>query len=43
MQGDIYSVKISQVYGHYEVYVNDEFYCSADSLMEAMQEVEAIV
>ena len=42
MQGDIYSVKIEQEYGHYVVTVNGEFYCSADTLPEAMQEVEAI-
>ena len=43
MQGDIYSIKIEQVYGHYEVLVNGEFYCSTDNLIEALQEVEAIV
>ena len=43
MQGDIYSVKIKESYGHYEVYINDEFYCSADNLIEAIQEVEAVV
>lgn len=43
MQGDIYSVKIEQVYGHYEVFINGEFYCSADNLIEAIQEAEAVV
>lgn len=43
MQGDIFSVKIEQVYGHYEVYINGEFYCSADTMIEAIQEVEAAV
>ena len=43
MQGDIYSVEIEQEYGHYVVTINGEFYCSADNLAEALQEVEAIV
>lgn len=32
--------KIVQVNGHYEVYINDVFYCSADTFMEAAEELE---
>ena len=42
MQGDIYSVEIEQEYGHFVVTINGKFYCSADTLIEAIQEVEAI-
>ena len=43
MTNDVYSIKIKHVYGHYEVFINGEFYCSADSLTEATKEVEAII
>ena len=32
--------KISWVHGHYEVYINNKFYCSADTIEEAVFEVE---
>ena len=32
--------KIVPNHGHYEVYVNGVFYCSADTMHEAAQEVE---
>lgn len=32
--------KIVRVRGHYAVYINDEFYCSADTFEEAKYEVE---
>lgn len=32
-------IKIKQVRGHWEVYVNDRFYCSADTYDEALKEV----
>ena len=31
---------IIQRYGHYEVYINGEFFCSADNWTEAVKEVE---
>ena len=34
--------KVVRVKEHYEVYYNGEFYCSADTLVEAAQEIEAI-
>lgn len=38
---DTYEIK--QSHGHYEVYINGEFYCSADTATEAAKEVEAIM
>lgn len=32
-------VKIIQVRGHYEVYTDGEFFCSADSYVEAVNEL----
>lgn len=32
--------RIVGVHGHYAVYINDEFYCSADTFEEAKYEVE---
>lgn len=26
--------------GHYEVYINNDFYCSCDTFSEAIQEIE---
>jgi hypothetical protein len=34
--------KIVRVKEHYEVYKNGEFCCSADTLVEAAQEIEAM-
>jgi hypothetical protein len=34
------TLHIIHVNGHYEVYINGEFYCSTDSMMEAINEVE---
>lgn len=31
---------IKSVYGHYEVYLNGKFYCSADTYGEAEKEIE---
>lgn len=31
--------KIIDVYGHYEVYINEEFYCSTDTYSEAVREI----
>lgn len=32
--------KIVNRYGHYEVYINGRFFCSADNWNEAVREVE---
>lgn len=32
--------EIIHVAGHYEVYINGDFYCSADTFSEAVSEVE---
>ena len=32
--------KIVHVKDHYNVYINDEFYCSADTFQEAIKELE---
>ena len=34
----MYEIKSS--YGHYEVYIDGKFYCSADNMHEAAKEVE---
>lgn len=36
---DIHDVQIKQVRGHWEVYVNGEFFCTADSYLEAVMEI----
>lgn len=33
-------VEIKSVKGHYEVYLNDIFFCSADSYLEAAREYD---
>ena len=35
--------EIKPVNGHYEVYVNGEFKCSADTMPEAVSELEKIM
>jgi hypothetical protein len=32
--------KIVSTHGHYEVYIDGKFYCSADTMHEAAKEVE---
>ena len=39
MGSDIHEIDIRQVKGHWEVYVNGEFYCTADSYIEAVNEL----
>ena len=43
METDISEVKITQVRGHWEVYFDGEFYCSADSYTEAVEEAADIL
>ena len=35
-----HEIIFKQVYGHWEVYVDNKFFCSSDNLMEAVKEVE---
>lgn len=35
------TIDIKQEYGHYVVYVNGKFYCSADTYLEAVNELQA--
>ena len=35
--------KIVSKNGHYEVYVNGKFYCSADTVIEAARELKSMV
>lgn len=39
MHAEIHEVEIKQVGGHWEVTVNGEFFCSADTYTEAMNEL----
>ena len=43
METDIPEVKITQVRGHWEIYIDGEFYCSADSYIEAVEEAANIL
>ena len=33
-------IRIIQVRGHYDVYIDGEYYCSADTYSEAFEEAE---
>lgn len=35
-----HEVRFKQVYGHWEVHIDNKFFCSADSLSEAIKEIE---
>ena len=35
-----YNIQFEQVRGHWEVIVDGEFFCSADTLLEAVEEFE---
>lgn len=39
MTTTVRDVQIKQVRGHWEVYINGEFFCTADSYIEAVKEV----
>lgn len=43
MENNIPEVKIIQVRGHWEVYLDGEFYFSADSYTEAVEEAADIL
>lgn len=35
-------IEIKAVHGHYEVYINGQFYCSADTRAEAEAEIKEV-
>ncbi len=37
---DIHEIEIKQVMEHWQVYINGEFFCSADSYNEAVNEIK---
>lgn len=37
---DEHEISFKQVHGHWEVHIDNKFFCSADSLQEAAKEVE---
>lgn len=32
--------EVKQVHGHYEIYINGKFYCTADNMTEVEEELE---
>lgn len=43
MGSDIQEIQIIQTRGHWEVYINNKFFCSADSYAEAVDEITAYI
>lgn len=42
MAAKIYNVELRQAFGHWEVYVDGTFFCTADSKLEAIRELESV-
>ena len=42
MAAKMYNVEIIPAFGHFMVYVDGKFFCSADSHLEAIRELETI-
>lgn len=42
MAAKIYNVEIEPVFGHWEVRVDGEFFCTADTELEAIRELERV-
>lgn len=42
MADKIKEIKIEQTHGHWNVYVNGQFFCSADSYSEAVNELWSV-
>ena len=40
MYNDKFNISIEPVSGHYEAYINDEFFCSGDSYKECEDDVK---
>ena len=32
--------EVKQVHGHYEIYIDGNFYCTADNMVEVVEEIE---
>lgn len=37
----IHNVEMKQVFGHWEVYIDGKFFCTADTPMEAIREIDS--
>lgn len=42
MSCKIYNVEMEQAFGHWMVYVDGKFFCSADTQLEAIRELESV-
>lgn len=42
MEAKIYNVDMRQAFGHWEVYVDGRFFCTADTQLEAIRELESV-
>lgn len=38
----IHEIEIKQTFGYWTVMINGEFFCSADTYMEAVEEIEKV-
>lgn len=43
MRSDIQEIQIIQTRGHWEVYINNKFFCTSDSYTEAVDEIAAYI
>lgn len=43
MGSDIQEIRIIQTRGHWEVYINNKFFCTADSYPEAVDEIATYI
>ena len=43
MGSDIHEIQIMQTKGHWEVYINNKFFCTADNYPEAVDEIAAYI
>ena len=43
MGSDIHEIQIMQTRGHWEVYINSKFFCTADSYIEAVNEITTYI
>lgn len=42
MSARIHNVEMEQAFGHWNVYVDGVFFCSADTQLEAVRELESV-
>lgn len=43
MGSDIHEIQIMQTRGHWEVYINNKFFCSADNYTEVVDEITTYI